>query len=305
MLSFRQLRALAALAETEHFRKAAERVHISQPALSAQIQSLEEQLGITLVERTRRRVLFTPAGRAMAERARSILSAVQDMESAARSLASPLEGLLRIGVPPTLGPYLLPHVLPGLKARYQGLRLYLREENIKSQLAELNRGEIDLLLGLGPLEGEGRLFEPLFEEPLWLALPLGHPLAAKARIEVSDLAGLDLVLFERDGDGLRELGLALCRQGGAAEHPDFKATSLDTLRQMVVSGLGASILPALYVTAEALDDSQVVMRPFADPVPARRIDLAWRRTDPRADAFRQLAMQLRQTLPSSVRIKLP
>ncbi|TAN48389.1 MAG: LysR family transcriptional regulator [Rhodospirillales bacterium] len=305
MLSFRQLRSLAALAETEHFRKAAERVHITQPALSAQIQGLEQQLGITLVERTRRRVLMTPAGREMAGRARSILAAVQDMEAAAKSLASPLEGLLRIGVPPTLGPYLLPHVLPELKQRYQGLRLYLREESLTNQLAELGRGELDLLLGQGPLEGEGRLAEPLFDEPLWLALPLGHPLGAKAEVAPADLAGLALVLFERDGDGLRDLGLSLCREGGGREHPDFKATSLDTLRQMVVSGLGPCLLPALYVTAEALDDPQILVRPFASPQPSRRIDLAWRRTDPRALAFRQFAAQLRSSLPQSIKKMTP
>jgi LysR family hydrogen peroxide-inducible transcriptional activator len=300
MLSFRQLRALVALADVEHFRKAAERIHVTQPALSTQIQSLEAQLGITLVERTKRRVVFTPAGKAMAERARAILAGLSDLEAAAQSFAKPLEGLLRIGIAPTLGPYLLPHVLPRLKERYQGLRLYLREESRDRQLSALASGDIDLVLGLGPLAGEGRVAEELFDEPLWLALPAGHPLGAKERLEVADLGGLSLVLFEREGDGLRELGLRLCRENGAKEHPDFKATSLDTLRQMVASGLGPCLLPDLYVGAEALKDSQLIMRAFVPPGPCRRIDLAWRRTDPRSDSFRQLASLLRQALPTSV-----
>lgn len=301
MLSVRQLRALVALADTEHFRKAAERVHVTQPALSTQIQSLESNLGVTLVERTKRRVVFTPAGRAMAERARAILAGISDMEAAARTLAQPLEGLLRIGIAPTLGPYLLPHVLPGLKERYAGLRLYLREERLPRQLAELASGEIDLVLGLGPLSGDGRISTPLFDEPLWLAVPVDHPLSRKKAVTVKDLTGLPLVLFERDGDGLRDIGLRLCRDHGAREHADFKATSLDTLRQMVASGLGPCLLPALYVTAEAQDDPQISVRPFLPPGPCRRIELAWRGTDPRSETFQSLARQLREGLPASVR----
>lgn len=304
MLSIRHLRALAALAETEHFRKAAERLHVTQPALSAQIQGLEEHLGVTLVERTKRRVVFTPIGRAMVERARAILAEITDMESAAKAFASPLEGLLRIGVPPTLGPYLLPHVLPDLKARYQGLRLYLREERLARQLAELASGEIDLVLGLGPLAGEGRVAAPLFDEPLWLALPTDHPLCAKVDLAATDLAGLSLVLFESDGDGMRDLGLRLCQEAGGREHPDFKATSLDTLRQMVASGLGPCLLPALYVAAEAMDDPQLAVRSFRAPAPSRRIELVWRRTDPRKEAFQELAEMLRSSLPTTVQVAL-
>lgn len=301
MLSIRQLRALVALADTEHFRKAAERVHVTQPALSTQIQSLERDLGISLVERTKRRVVFTPAGRAMAERAKAILAGIADMEVAARSWAQPLEGLLRIGVAPTLGPYLLPHVLPGLKARYSGLRLYLREERLARQLSELASGEIDLVLGLGPLAGEGRVSRALFDEPLWLAVPVEHPLARRKSVSTKDLSGLPLVLFESDGDGLRDIGLRLCREAGAKEHADFKATSLDTLRQMVASGLGPCLLPALYVTAEALDDPQIAARAFMVPEPCRRIELAWRRTDPRSESFQKLAGLLKEALPPTVR----
>lgn len=301
MLSLRQLRALVALADTEHFRKAAERVHVTQPALSTQIQSLEEHLGVTLVERTKRRVVFTPAGRAMAERARAILAGVTDMEAAARSMSLPLEGLLRIGIPPTLGPYLLPHVLPALKARYAGMRLYLREAPLARQLAELASGEIDLVLGLGPLSGEGRNAAPLFDEPLWLAVPAEHPLAKAKQVSLKELNGLSLVLFERDGDGLRDIGLRLCRENGASEHADFKATSLDTLRQMVASGLGPCLLPALYVAAEARDDPQIAVIPFKGQGPNRRMDLAWRRTDPRSDSFVELAGLLKESVPDSVR----
>lgn len=301
MTTLRQLRCLSAVAETLHFRRAAERLNLTQPALSAQIAQFEDELGVLLVERSRRRVLLTPVGREVVERARAILRDVAELEEVARGSRSPLSGTLRVGVLRTLGPYLLPHILPTMRTRYPDLKLYMREEPHARLLADLAHGDLDLvLLASAPRDDSHLTVTPMFAEPLWAALPLGHPLAAKDRLGPGDLAGEQLILLEF-GDGLRDPALALCREAGAAEHPDFHATSLDTLRQMVATGLGPTLLPALYVAAEALDDAQIAMRPFADPAPFRPIDLVWRRTTARADEFRLFAKLIGENLPGVVR----
>lgn len=299
MITLRQLQCLAAVADQLHFRRAAERLNLSQPALSAQVAQLEEQLGALLVERTRRRVLLTPVGRDVAERARAILRDVADLEEVARQAQAPLSGTLRVGVLRTLGPYLLPHMLGAMRTAYPDLKLYLREEPRAQLLADLAHGDLDVVLvHHAPRDDDHLTVLPLFSEPLWAALPLGHPLAAKARLEPTDLAGERLILLEL-GDGLRDPGLALCRAAGASEHPDFRATSLDSLRQMVATGLGCTLLPGLYVEAEAMADAQIAVRPLTR-APSRAIDLAWRRTTSRADEFRLFARLVEDNLPGSV-----
>jgi Transcriptional regulator len=300
MISLRQLQCLAAVADTLHFRRAAERLHLSQPALSAQVAQLEEDLGVLLLERTRRRVLLTPVGREVAARARAILRNVAELEESARQAGTPLSGTLRVGVLRTLGPYLLPHMLGAMRASFPDLKLYLREEPRNQLLAELDSGELDVVLvHHAPRDDEHMTVLPLFREPLWAVLPLGHRLAAKAVLAPADLAGEKLILLDL-GDGLRDPGLGVCRAAGATEHPDFRATSLDSLRQMVATGLGATLLPALYVEAEALADPQIAVRPFQAPVPSRPIDLAWRRTTSRSDEFRLFARLIEDNLPPVV-----
>jgi LysR family hydrogen peroxide-inducible transcriptional activator len=299
MVTLRQLQCLAAVADLLHFRKAAERLHLSQPALSAQIAQLEEQLGVLLVERTRRRVLLTPVGREVAERARAILRDVTDLEEVARHAQAPLSGTLRVGVLRTLGPYLLPHMLGAMRARYPDLKLYLREEPRAQLLTDLAHGDLDVILvHNAPRDDDHLTVAPLFHEPLWAVLPLGHRLADKAVLEAADLAGERMILLEL-GDGLRDPGLKLCAAAGASEHPDFRATSLDALRQMVATGLGCTLLPGLYVEAEAMADSQIAVRPLSRP-PSRAIDLAWRRTTSRAEEFRLFARLVEENLPLSV-----
>lgn len=300
MITLRQLQCFVALAETLHFRRAAERVHLTQPAVSAQIAHLEDHLGVLLVERTRRSVLLTPIGRAVAERARDVLRDVGELEAVARQSQRPLSGTLRVGVLRTLGAYLLPHILPVMRKTYPDLRLYMREEPRSRLLDDLAHGELDMvLLASAPKDDSHLSVLPMFHEPLWLALPLGHRLCARQEVELSDLANEQLILLEF-GDGLRDPALAICRASGAAAHPDFHATSLDTLRQMVATGLGASLLPALYVEAEARNDNQIAMRPFAAPAPHRSIDLVWRRTTSRSDEFRLVAKMIEDNLPEVV-----
>ena len=299
MITLRQLQCLVAVADLLHFRRAAERLHLSQPALSAQIAQLEEQLGTLLVERTRRRVLLTPIGRDLAERARNILRDVSDLHEAARQAQAPLSGTLRVGVLRTLGPYLLPHMLGAMREGYPDLKLYLREEPRAQLLADLAHGDLDVvLLHNAPRDDDHLTVVPLFREPLWAVLPLGHRLVGKDVLEPADLAGEQMILLEL-GDGLRDPGLALCRAAGATEHPDFRATSLDALRQMVATGLGCTLLPGLYVQAEAMADRQIAVRPLMR-APSRAIDLVWRRTTSRAQDFRLFARLVEDNLPAAV-----
>lgn len=300
MLTLRQLRCLSALADTLHFGRAAERCHISQPALSAQIAGLEETLGTLLVERTKRRVLLTPLGRDVAERAKGILRDVEELKRSTRSGAGPLSGTLRLGTLPTLGSYLLNDFLGPLRQRYPDLRLYLREEPVERLVVELAHGDLDLLLVALPCLAAGTTIMPLLFEPLWAALPLGHPLAAKQVLQPEDLAGEKLILMEA-GHDLRDHALALVEAAGAVEARDFGATSLDSLRRMCATGVGATLLPALYVEEEAFNDPLIVVRPFAAPEPGRPVGLVWRRASTRAAEFRLFGDLIRESLPPVVR----
>ena len=301
MISIRQLQCLSAVGETLHFRRAAERLNLSQPALSAQIAQLEEHLGVMLLERTRRKVLLTPMGREVLARARAILRDVSELEETARYHAqAPLSGTLRVGVLRTLGPYLLPHILPQMRTHFPELKLYLREEPRERLLTELAQGDLDILLISAAPTGDDHLsVVALFDEPLWLILPLGHRLERQQAVTDAQLAGEPLIMLEV-GDGIRDPALALCQRSGAFPHPDFHATSLDSLRQMVATGLGTTLLPALYVQAEALADDQIAVRPFDGTPPSRPIHLVWRRTTARSDDYRLFARLILENLPPSV-----
>jgi LysR family transcriptional regulator, hydrogen peroxide-inducible genes activator len=295
-ITLRQLRYLVAVAETLHFGRAAAAANVSQPSLSAQIQQLEEALGTRLLERTRRRVLLTPAGAEVAARARHILAAVQDLTDGVHTVTSPLASGLRLGVIPTVGPYLLPRVLPSLREAYPELRLYLREDLTGRLIERLRAGELDVLLLALPLEEPGFDCEAIYDEAFVVALPAGHPLAARKELQERDLAGEHLLLLE-DGHCFRDQALAVCRHSSALDRDDFTATSLDTVREMVASRIGVTLLPALSVTGPSAPAGSVEIRPFAPPVPKRRIGLAWRRQAARESEFRLLARFLRDHLP--------
>lgn len=295
-ITLRQLRYLVAVAETLHFGRAAEAANISQPSLSAQIQQLEEALGTRLLERTRRRVILTPAGAEVATRARHILAAVQDLTDGVRNVTLPLSSSLRLGVIPTVGPYLLPRVLPSLRKAYPDLRLYLREDQTGRLYERLKAGELDMLLLALPVEEPGFDSEALYDEAFVVALPAGHPLATRAELREEDLAGEHLLLLE-DGHCFREQALAVCRHSSPLNRDDFAATSLDTVREMVASRIGVTLLPLLSVKGASAPSGSLEIRPFAPPVPRRRIGLAWRRHAPRESEFRLLAHFLRGHLP--------
>jgi len=291
--TLRQLEYLVAIAEKGTFHAAARACGVSQPGLSLQIQQLEHTLGVTLFERSRRKVLLTPAGEALARRGREVLVGVDDLAAAARSFTRPLAGDLRLGVIPTLAPYWLPAVLPRVRRRFPDLRLLVHEEQTSLLLERLAAGRLDLLA----LALEARLGEvetrPLFADPFLLAVPRSHPLAAKKSVRETDLAGESLLLLD-EGHCLRDQALSLCRRIGTAEVGDFRASSLSTLAQMVAGGIGATLLPAISMRALGLG-REVVAIPFRRPAPARTIGLAWRRGSPRTAEFGMLAEALGTT----------
>lgn len=299
MFTLRQLRYLVALSDTLSFRRAAERCHVAQPTLSVQIRELEAHLGVALFERTRRKVTLTPLGREIADRARGVLRSSQDIVDLARSASRPLAGPLRLGVIATLGPYLLPYVLTAFREAHPDLRLYIREDPAQRLISRLQEGDLDLVLVDLPVDYEGVEGVMLFREPLWLAVPEGHALADHEDISPDDMAGQDILMLE-EGHCLRAAVQDLCERMGAHEHTGFQATSLDTLRQMVVSRIGPTVLPALYVVAEAAQDSQIRTLPFADPQPNRRVALLWRTQSARKDEFREFATFIMARLPSHV-----
>jgi LysR family hydrogen peroxide-inducible transcriptional activator len=282
--TLRQLRYFVTLAETQHFGQAATRCHVTQPALSMQIKELEIALGVPLIERARRGALLTPAGREVARRARAILRAVQDLADLARKHADVLSGPLRVGVIPTVGPYLLPGVLPRLHDVFPALQLSLRETQTAVLIRELLAGALDLLILALPLE-EPEIEElPLFDDVFALALPAQHPLGARRSVAQTDLGGEHLLLLE-EGHCLRDQTLAVGQAAGASALDDFRASSLATVVQMVANGYGCTILPELALPVEVGDRQGIHVVPFRDPPPVRTVGLAWRRTSPRRDEF--------------------
>ena len=293
--TLKQLRYLVAVAETLHFRRAAEMSHVSQPTLSGQLRELEERLGVQLVERSRSKVILTPLGREIAERAKTVLRDVQDVVELAKQGQAPLGGTIRVGVLQSLGPYFLPHILPELHGRYRDLKLYVREGMPTALLERLDQGNLDMLFFPLPVQGAELRSVRLFREPLWVVVPGEHRLASRETIRRSDLEGETFLTLER-GHRLHDQVRALCEQYGAKLSLDYEGTSLDTLRQMVAMGMGLSLLPALYVRSEVLHDRQVVAREVKSGVPHRMIGMVWRRHSGRQEEYETLAGQIRGIL---------
>ena len=288
MVSFRQLEYLVAVADDLHFRRAAEACNVSQPALSAQIQQLEEGLGAQLVERSQRKVILTPIGRDAVARAREILAQVEALQESVREQEPPLSGTLRLGVIPTVGPYVLPALLPRVRTLFPRVELYLREEKTADLIAQVRAGQIDLALLALPVAGNDFQTMPLFDDPFVLAMPDGHELAGKQRVTEADLVGRQLLLLD-DGHCLRDHALQVCSLSGAGNVADFSATSLNTLVQMVANGLGITLMPSLALDVELRTDCGLEVRRFLDPEPNRQIGLLWRRSSLRKADFHAFA----------------
>ncbi len=293
--TLRQLRYLMALEETHHFREAAEACGISQPSLSVQIKLLEEALDLVLVERGRGPVRLTQAGREVARRARDILDASQDIVDMSATLQTGLGGTLRLGTSITLGPYLMPHVVGELHRSHPDLRLYIREAAPNVLVRELNEGVHDLILTQLPVASTRLTVARLFREPLGLAMPVEHALAARATIEGPELAD-QTILSLSPAHALHDQISAICAETGAFLSRDYEGTSLDALRQMVALDMGLTFLPALYVRSEIEGRARdVVVRPFRGRRFTRSIGLVWRASSGAAPAYERLAAAIRDT----------
>ena len=305
-MNLRDLRYLVALADLRHFGKAAEACFVSQPTLSTQIRKLEDELGVSLVERAPRKLMLTAAGQDVVLRARRIVAEVEEMRESARRSRDPEAGSLRLGVFPTLGPYLLPHVVPQLRERFPQLELLLVEEKSDVLLARLREGKLDASLLALPLHDEQLHVEFLFEEPFVLAAPRQHALASQSSLTMAQLSDETLLLLE-DGHCLRDQALDVCRLSGARERTGFRATSLETLRQMVAAGVGVTLLPALSVQAPITQPANIQLVPFRAPAPSRRIGMVWRKSSALDGFLRILADAIgalaRAQLPDGSRVR--
>jgi len=293
-MNLRDLKYLVALADHRHFGKAAAACFVSQPTLSTQIRKLEDELGLPLVERAPRKVMLTPAGVEAAARARTIVAEVEQMKEAARRSRDPEAGTVRLGIFPTLGPYLLPHVIPNIRERFPQLELLLVEEKSDELLTRLREGKLDAALLALPLDDDQLHAEFLFEEPFLLAVSQQHPLARRQHLDVQELSSQKLLLLE-DGHCLRDQALAVCRLFGANEKSEFRATSLETLRQMVAADVGITLLPTLSVKPPVPRSDNIRLLDFSgDDRPSRRIAMAWRRSSAMTGFLEQLAQQFKR-----------
>ena len=295
-MTLQDLRYLVALVEHGHFGRAAEACHISQPTLSTQIKKLEEQLGATLFERTNRSVRVTAVGEEIVGRARQILADVEAIVGVGRRVSGPLAGAFSLGVIPTLGPYLLPWLVPALKKDYPALRLAVREDLTAHLLERLVSHRLDAALVALPVSDDRLETLPLFDEPFWFAEPKGRRRASTKVMTEDDLRGRQLLLLT-EGHCLRDQALSICGTTDRDAEGDFRATSLETIRQMVATGMGSTLLPAM--ACGDLHALAVTARPLEQGV-GRRIGLAWRHRYPRVRDLHLLAQTLRTHLPQGV-----
>lgn len=293
MPTLKQLRCLAALAETNHFRRAAQMCHVTQPTLSAQLAALEERLGVALVERGRQGTRLTPLGRQILERATLALRSVEEIRELASAGRHGVAGTVRVGILPTLGPYMLAELMPDIRKRYPKLKLYVREELSNDLLTNLNRGKHDAVLTSLPIPSAGLEMQRLFWEPIVLAIPKDHPLAAKMPLVRADLKGQPLLTLE-PGHAINRQVRELCERYHMEPQLDYEGTSLDTLRIMVGIGMGISLLPALYVRSEIPKVNNVMLCKVPGAKPGRTIALVWRKSSPQGADYHGLARSLRE-----------
>jgi LysR family hydrogen peroxide-inducible transcriptional activator len=302
-MNLRDLQYLVALADTQHFGRAAERCCVSQPTLSGQVKKLEQDLGVTLFERTKRRVEATPQGDAIIRQARQVLEQADALRQLAQSYQDPLAGPLRLGVIPTLSPYLMPLILKPLNKQYPQTKLVLSEELTDVLLTRLGKHEIDAALLATPVDNPDFESISLFDEPFWLVHPRRHSLSDKKVIKQPDLDRADLLLLS-EGHCLAEQAMAVCHLHERNSHgdmADLRAASLETLLQMVGAGFGCTLLPALALKTAAARDSGIITRQLQLPDTYRTVSLVYRRSFPRREVLEAFAGIVLGNLPESVR----
>ena len=302
-MNLRDLNYLIAVAEHRHFGRAAEACFVSQPTLSGQLKKLEDYLGVTLFERTNKSVVTTPAGEEILRHARLAVEQAEAIHEVAQAHRDPMAGALRLGVIPTLSPYLMPLVLRPLRARYPTLRLVLSEELTGSLLARLRDHGLDAALIATAVDDVDLDSMPLFDEPFWIAYPTQHPLAEIDDLTARDLARSDLLLLA-DGHCLAEQARSLCGTAAVARSPeanDLRAASLETLLNLVAAGFGTTLVPALAIRASWMTEVGLIARPLRIPEARRTVRLVYRRSFPRLRALEGLAQVILDELPDAVR----
>ncbi len=285
--TLKQLKYLCAVAEHQHFGHAAKACYVSQSTLSAGIQELEDTLGVSLVERNNRNVLLTTLGVDVVERAHSILVDTEDLVAMCAAAGEPFSGKMRLGVIPTIAPFLLPRLLRKLRTDHPEFKLFIREDLSQPLVDALHAGELDILLLALPFPAENVDVMPLMEDHFLLATPEQHPLATRPQLQTSDLKGEGLLLLE-DGHCLRDHALEACRLRDNQVSMPYQATSLSTIVQMVANGIGVTLLPKMAVDAGITLGTDLQLRPFEQTGVARQIGLMWRKKTPRQTEFRML-----------------
>lgn len=294
-MNLRDLRYFVALADTKHFGKAAERSYVSQPTLSAQIKKLENYLGVQLIERQPRRVTLTETGAKILPLARRILQESDEIVSLARNEHDPLSGKLKLALIPTIGPYLLPLVTRKLRKQLPALKLMLYEYQTQPLLEKLRSGEIELGILALPVGLDGLESVELYDENFTVAVPNQHPLAKRTGVKLDDLTGETLLLLE-DGHCLRDQALDVCNRIDVKENEDYRATSLETLRQMVAAGLGITLLPELATRGPFGSGQGLTVKSFSKPIPTRTVGAVWRKSTSRTAAIEAVCEVIRTTM---------
>ena len=295
-MNIRDLEYLVALAEHKHFRRAADSCHVSQPTLSGQIRKLEDELGIVLLERTSRKVLFTQSGLVLVNQAKTVLREVKLLREMASNQGKEMTGPLHIGVIPTVGPYLLPYIVPALKQSFPDLELFLYEAQTHQLLEQLETGRLDCAIAAAVPETEPFIEVPLFNEKMLLAISEQHPWANQKSVKLEELDGSEVLMLD-DGHCLRTQALGYCFAAGAKENQHFQATSLETLRNMVAANAGITLMPELAVINEGTR-SGVKYLPFQAPHPAREITLVYRPGSPLRARYERVASTVTEAIKS-------
>lgn len=298
-MTLRDLQYLLAVEQTRHFHKAAEQCFVSQPTLSGQIKKLEQELGVQLIERTNRRVNMTEVGMQVVKQARQVFSDVDVIKNIVQSYQDPLEGDMRVGLIPTIAPYLLPVIMPTLNKTFPKLKLWLYEYQTHILLEKLEQGNLDMLILALPVEKHSFNELELFREPFRLAVGRGTKLAKRKHINLGDIAKDEILVLE-EGHCLRGHVLDICHLSGARKASPFQATSLETLRHMIGEGVGMTLIPELAVPEKTRQKDPVQYIEFSDPKPNRRIGMLFRKNSYREIVFEKMAEQIRSALPVSI-----
>lgn len=287
-MNLRDLQYLIAIAEYKHFGKAAKASFVSQPTLSAQIKKLEDYLGVQLIERTQRQVFITSIGQAIIDKAKIILQESNEIQILAKQARDPFSGIVKLGIIPTLSPYLLPLIIPLIKSHFPNIELHLYEDQTARIIEQLKTAHLDTLILALPIVEQGLVQVELFEEKFYLALPLNHRLFSKKIVQLTDLENENILLLS-EGHCLRTQALEICNNLSIKQPYNFSATSLETLRQMVASGVGLTLLPELATQYPNSKQNNVVVKPFAKPSPSRQIGMLWRNSSSQHPVLKAIA----------------